>query len=586
MFQARSLKPYAWLFLAVAAASLPFLNQAFHIDDRIYLEVASNILNKPLFPYDYASIFEGLISPDAASHSHLPLISYYLALIKRLSGSEKEWVCHLALLVFPLMAVAGFYGLAQRYVRFPAAAAFLLFMAPGFYVLSHTLMTEVPLLAFWILAISHFLRIHEGAGSRADWWICGLSLLAAGFISLLTVVLISVMAGYLVLRGTTRRSVIVFLLLLPPLLWFVWYLSSYFHYDRLVLVNTLLHMSKRGGFSWEIVGQNGLSFLLHLGGVMIFPLALWAGCAGKVSLRIFGLLFLLSFVPFYLWFSGWSEAQIFLFALFFSSGLLLLWEVARNLGSLRPRSGNAVCPGGASDGIQDQAILLLWFLGVLAASLFLYYSGSVRYSVLASPAVILIWMMALERRIPEIYLLKNLIWLIAFLTAGYSIAISAADYQFAEAYRKSAKEIRQDYVTQGENIAQDEMEGVSGKSLRKLWFAGEWGFRYYLERVGAQVLHRTATGPQPGDIIVKPYLATPWITLYDSPEYTRLLEQRHIPMRFPLRILDFTSHAGFYSTGWGILPFSVTSDKPWEWFNIFEVRKSYQGAIPKEERHW
>ena len=580
MSQARRLKPYAWLFLSVTAAYLPFLNQAFHIDDRIYLEVASNILSKPLFPYDYAPVFEGLISPDAASHSHLPLISYYLALVKLLSGSEKEWVYHLALLVFPLMAATGFYGLAQRYVRFPAAAAFLLFMAPGFYLLSHILMTEVPLLAFWILALSRFLKIHEGAGRRADWWICGFSLLAAGFISLLTVVLISVMAGYLVLRGTGRHSGIVFLLLLSPLLWFVWYLSSYLHYDRLVLVNTLLHMSKRGGFSWEILGQNGLSFLLHLGGVMIFPLAVWVGCAGKASLRILGLLFLLSFVPFYLWFSDWSEVQVFLFALFFSSGLLLLWEVARNLGSLRRRSGGAIYSGDASDGAQDPAPLLLWFLGVLAASLFLYYSGSVRYSVLASPAVILIWMMALERRIPETYLLKNVIWLIAILTAGYSIAISAADYQFAGVYRRSAQEIRRDYITP------HEIEGVSGTPPRKLWFAGEWGFRYYLEKAGAEVLPRTATGPRAGDIIVKPYLATPWITLYDSPEYTRLLEQRQVSIKFPLRILDFGSHAGFYSTGWGILPFSISGGKPWEWFNIFEVKKNYEGAIPREERHW
>ncbi len=90
--------------MAVAAAGLPFLNQAFHIDDRIYIEVARHAIEKPLFPYDYAPVFEGLVTPDAASHSHLPLTSYYLAAIRILTGGEREWAFHLAFLIFPWIA--------------------------------------------------------------------------------------------------------------------------------------------------------------------------------------------------------------------------------------------------------------------------------------------------------------------------------------------------------------------------------------------------------------------------------------------------------------------------------------------------
>ena len=49
------------LLLLVFSSSLPFIHQAFHIDDRIYLEISENILKNPLFPYDYSPIFEGLI---------------------------------------------------------------------------------------------------------------------------------------------------------------------------------------------------------------------------------------------------------------------------------------------------------------------------------------------------------------------------------------------------------------------------------------------------------------------------------------------------------------------------------------------
>ena len=577
-----SLKPQLLLIVLATASYLPFIDQAFHIDDRIYLEVAHNILATPAFPYDYPPLFEGLTSPDAASHSHLPLISYYLAAVRVLTASEQEWVYHLAFLVFPFLAALGFYELAQRYVRFPGAAASLLIMAPAFYVLSHTLMTEVPLLAFWILALSRFMKVADGEGSRVDWWVCAVSLLAASFISLISAILILLMSAYWVLtrrgRGSGQGSRVVLVLLLPVLLWVLWYLFSYFHYDRFVLVNTVRHIVKRGGFSWEVVGQNGLSLVLNLGGMMLFPLALWAAFASRTKARVFALILLLSFVPFYLWVADWTVQQVFLFTLFFSSGWMVVWEAGSSLNtSLRLHILGAGSPGD-SRRTGRQLLLLLWFVLILVACLFLYYAGSARYAVLLTPPVILFWMIALERRVTDRYFLRNLIWLSTVVTVGYSIVISAADYQFAEVYRRTALEIRRDFI--------DAETSREGSQMHRVWFTGEWGFRYYLEKAGANILPRTGTGPQEGDILVKPYVATPWVTLYDSNEYIHLLEKRDARVKSPLRILDSTSHAGFYSTGWGILPVSLTEGKSWEWFNIFQVRQAYEGAIPKEERHW
>jgi len=105
--------------------------------------------------------------------------------------------------------------------------------------------------------------------------------------------------------------------------------------------------------------------------------------------------------------------------------------------------------------------------------------------------------------------------------------------------------------------------------------------------LGGKLLLRNSVEASPGDIIVKPYIASPWVTLYDGDKYTRLLEQREAPQGFPIRILDFFSHAGFYSTGWGILPFSwARSGERWEWINVFEVTKPYDGPIPESEKHW
>ena len=187
--------------------SLPFIQQAFHLDDRIYLEIADNILKNPWFPFDYLIVFEGLVAPDAASHGHLPLISYYLAFLKVVTGSDNEWVYHLAFLVFPLLGVVGFYDLAKGYLRFPLPAACLLAFSPAFFVSSHTLMTDVPLVAFWVFCLSRFLRICEGQAGRHDWLLCVLSLLAAAFVSMLTAGLIILMAAYLIINGCIKEGI-------------------------------------------------------------------------------------------------------------------------------------------------------------------------------------------------------------------------------------------------------------------------------------------------------------------------------------------------------------------------------------------
>lgn len=100
------------------------------------------------------------------------------------------------------------------------------------------------------------------------------------------------------------------------------------------------------------------------------------------------------------------------------------------------------------------------------------------------------------------------------------------------------------------------------------------------------MLPRASNQANVGDVIIKPYIASPWVTLYDGDEYTDLLEQKIADEPFPLRILDFSSHAGFYSTGWGFLPYSYSLGENWEWFNVFRIKKQYSGPLPETEQHW
>lgn len=629
------------LLLLVAACSLPFLNQAFHIDDRIYLQVAENIRDKPLYPYDFAALFEGFVAPDAASHSHLPLTSYYLAFLNWLGPSETEWFLHLGFLIFPFIAVLSFYSLCRHFVSFPGAAACLLATSPAFLTLSHTLMPDIPLLAFWLMALAGFLELTDGRAGGKDWGLCAVGLAGAAFLSLLTLGLVLLMAAYLTvkhwevsrfhidaeqnsadsqaessgrysvpiagndaakrrgirlpvvpmvgpkqIRGS-RLSALLALLLLPILIWVLWYLRAYLHYDRLVLIDTALHMSLRSALTGGLLAEKGLSFVLNVGGVFLFPLALWYGFAGKILFRTALLFGYLSLIPFYLWIEEWDWPQIMLFGFLLASGLVVLCKLTSALlrtlcalyssgderRNLRPFWNALGGTGSASCAAIPPAhllLLLFWFFGIVGACLLLFYSGSVRYTLLAGPPLILLWVKSLEFRIAERYFLRNLIWLSFFLNLPLSLLIAWGDYRFAETYPRAAAQITDRYR----------------QSDTTIWYAGEWGFRYYMEKMGARPVTKVSAEPQAGDYIVKPYLAMPWITLLDGPEHVSLVEQIHAKPPSPIRILDFSSHAGWYSTGWGILPFSISRHNHWEWFNVYRVERPYQGPPVQPERPW
>jgi len=536
---------------------LPFLGQAFHIDDRIYLEIAGNIHQKPLFPYDYPAVFEGISAPDAASHSHLPLTAYYLALVQWLSGGDREWVMHLAFFVFPLIAGWGFWDLSRRYVSHRFAAVALLLTCPAFLVLGHTLMPDVPLLAFWILAVSRFFKIRDGDGGRWDWWILALSLLGAALMSLESAGLLVLLAAALLLDWKQSRGHLLKyapLLMLPLAVWVFWYFRAYLHYDRFVLVNTVLHMNKRDAFDWSLFGIKALSFVVNLGSVFVFPLAIWYGFSGTFRTRVGLLVSLLALVPFFTFVPGWHWVHILFFVVFFSSGVLVVWEFVP---ALRDRS-------------LEVRVMALWFFGIFAAAMLLYYAGSVRYVLLAAPPVVLLWLRRLELQTPEPYLQRNLVWAGVALTALFALLPAYADYRFAGIYRDAARQLVSKYSAPGQTV----------------WFTGEWGFRYYFERQGARMLRRVDPRAKPGDLIIKPYLASPWVTLYDGDKWSALLEQRPVRENYPIRVIDYSSHAGFYSSAWGILPFSVSTGEKWEWFNVFEVKRPYTGPLPEEETLW
>lgn len=535
------------ILIAVAFAllvTLPFVGRPFHMDDATFIELArarqTDALETVLEDYTFFGQ-----ENEYFLDTHPPLVPSFVALVIWISG-ESEIVMHMAFLIFPIIAALAMYFLARKYTGHALLASLMLVATPGVLVMSHGIMSDVPGLSMWLAAITLYIYGLERNSLRLM-FICAIAITAGLMISYQVLSIIPLLFAYMLLKR--KSSLLAVLPFVLPLSSFVSY--AVWHYFVLGMLPRLSY-GVGEPLAWYSIIQKGSSVFAVIGGAFIFFVLL---------MRVFFFnrqdftVYLALVIPVWVsqlvqYYAGRSSlAAAVLFTLFIPLGILFLYRVfADGWQKLR------------KDGFNMEAgtlLLLLWLGGVLFYLVVLMPYASVRYMLPAFPPMILLFVGLVEERFGTERMAWNIMVAATLATAGAGIMVAGADYQLATANKRFAE-------NEGVRLGrQAESEG------KKIWFVGEFGFRYYLEKQGYTELPRDKVIPE-GDLIIQSPLADPRKFSDDMKNRVEIVEKVSYEGPLPLRTVNFNANAGFYGHFWGILPFSVATGEIEEYL-IYKV---------------
>ena len=240
----------------------------------------------------------------------------------------------------------------------------------------------------------------------------------------------------------------------------------------------------------ELVLEKSMFVILALGAVTVSPLFAVLSNGYRVTLGILAAAIGVGLaLP---QCSSYSLGQKALFILFCWAGLCLLVRVVgqlfQGLWEFRRQS----------ELHAEDLFLGMWAFGVFIFCIAVHMTGSARHLLPAMPPLVLILFRLIERRWG--HLARRLMVANLALCTVTASGLSLADYEFATIYRDFADTMSRSLFSQS----------------RKIWFTGEWGFRAYLEQAGARELGRRDARARPGDLLIVPTLATPYLTLYSD----------------------------------------------------------------------
>jgi len=544
-----------WTLILLACAVLgPFLAKPFNLDDPLFIWLAQQIQAHPLNPFGFSVNWYTSAWPMWAVTENPPLAGYYFALAGSLSGWS-ELSLHLAGLPAAIAVLLGTYRLARRCCGQPLLAAGAVLFTPLFLVSANTVMCDVLMLAFWIWAVVFWVEgLEDNALPKiiAAGVLVGLALLTK-YYAVALVPLLAVHGALLKRRvGPWMIGLLVPLAALGAYQWATlrWYGRPLFSAAANYAASAQddLGFTKLAGLviAFAFLGGGAASALFLAPALWRRrTLALTAGSAVMVggALCASGM-----FLQKYSALNTTAarvevSAQFILWAM--GGGVVLLLVVAEILKN--PRAALSW-------------LLALWVVGTFFFAGFVNWTVNGRSLLPLLPAVGIL----LARRWESVRGQRPLAWQAGLaLSALLSLLVAQADFQLAVAVRRSAEEACARYRQSGKMV----------------WFEGHWGFQYYMQKLGADIVDFKHPRQRPGDVLLLPQHNTD--VSAPAAEIIANRDLLSVPNPSLLATWQTVVGAGFYSSVIGPLPFALGNSPP-EVVYLFEL-KAANPQPPLEE---
>ena len=523
--------------LLAAGMLAPFLDKAIHLDDTLFVRLAERILEHPTAPYAFDYNWFGTPVSFWEATQNPPGNGYLLAWLMNLFG-KSEVALHSAYLGIAVGSAWLMYLLSARLCRHPTLATCLSIVAPMFLVTATNLMADIPLLFFWLLAI--WAAVGYVDTSRvALLWVAGGAAAVCVMLKYFGLALVPLLTVY-VLAHRDRRRWPTLALLLPVVVVALWSAYSFhasgrvhplaaMHYaidSRESIMSAALHLGRSAAF---------------LGGTLLWPVLLlpaltrlprWLSVAViGATVAALGNELHTATVPT----PGWHYVP---YALMVAGGFLV------------PAVASVSCRTSPN---LDSLLLASWLFGTLVFAAFVNWTVNARIllpALLPSAIMVLRWIESLDTRAFWIG------WLRAsgVGAAAVSLLVAQADTKFANANRAFAQAIAPQYVSEGE----------------ELFFAGHWGFQYYMEEAGAVAIDYERSQLKPGDRFARPFFNSNIAPIPTHREEVLSPMRAESPYSY-VHTMNFLASAGFYSSQSGMLPFNVYHEPLADQFTIVTV---------------
>jgi len=517
---------------------IPFYGMPYHIDEPIFLRFAQAINAFPSRPFNAPLRGNSSLALWQVNDG-CPLSFDLIALALKATGGA-ERLMRLFFLPLDLIAAIGLYLIAGRFLKRPLWPTLVVMATPAYFLNMGHLMGEKFAAAFGFIGL-YTLIVGIDEDKPLWFWLSALLISATILAKVSICFLLLPCLAYCAARGLSTRRIAAYLAVVSvfPLGYLVYYTAAYGSMIPFIVYSSKHSAVLNPGYRIAKIR----SFLAFIGGCGIVT-AFWPFAASPPRRRELGAL---------------AAAALVLYCPLFDYGRPV---------RLLDRALGAALAAGALWGLwnllkarQSRAWSLWtgWILGGAVVMLGLWMM-SARMILFLLPPLIFAAAEALEPRWEPARLARFYALSLA-LVLVVSVPLALVDYHYACVQRDVAALVKTDYAKPG----------------RRIWTTGSWGFQYYMEEIGARDIDFAAgswSQVRPGDVAV-----VSWVNSGAEPaprslraKYAVLAIKEPIPLRLFGR-RDLGIQAGFYSSGWGFLPYTFSA-LPLDRFLIIEVPKT------------